>query len=278
MISYENFIKYYIDTKFVLSPDFMTKDTMDPFVTGGQEQCNEVLDAINANFIYANEEFTSLKNLIKEKKIQNNSFISIIDKELKEMTKLIALLLEQKSLVALVFNQKYDSYSKCLVYVKRLYFRICQLKVIQNKTRRAIQKLKYFIALELYLVIDNLKISEQDLSNIPQFLQTVYNKYLPLFSVVNYINLDNKPAYMSILETINYYDEKHVNFTSEIKEKDLSSIIAYTLTSDKYRNHVHQLSKCRLLDIKCERKLKLNLNKKVNTNENFLLKEFKKNN
>ena len=110
------------------------------------------------------------------------------------MTKLIALLLEQKSLVALVFNQKYDSYSKCLVYVKRLYFRICQLKVIQNKTRRAIQKLKYFIALELYLVIDNLKISEQDLSNIPQFLQTVYNKYLPLFSVVNYITLDNQPA------------------------------------------------------------------------------------
>ena len=273
MISYENFIKYYIDTKFVLSPDFMTKDTMDPFVTGGQEQCNEVLDAINANFIYANEEFTSLKNLIKEKKIQNNSFISIIDKELKEMTKLIALLLEQKSLVALVFNQKYNSYSKCLVYVKRLYFRICQLKVIQNKTRRAIQKLKYFIALELYLVIDNLKISEQDLSNIPQFLQTVYNKYLPLFSVVNYINLDNKPAYMSILETINYYDEKHVNFTSEIKEKDLSSIIAYTLTSDKYRNHVHQLSKCRLLDIKCERKLKLNLNNTVNTNENFFSKE-----
>ena len=267
MISYEVFPKYIIDVRLIYTPELIVKD-FDSFVLGGQEQCFEIIEALCANFIYANEEFNSLKALINEKKITKPSYISIIDKENKEMSKLLSLLPEQKNLIKLVLSQKYDTYSKSLVYVKKLYFRICQLKVIQNKARKAIQKLKYYIALELYLFIDEIKPTEQDLGNMQVFIQNIYNKYLALFPVVNYINIDSKPAYISILETINYYDEKHMNCSSEIKEKDLSSIIAYTLTSDKYRNHVHQLSKCRLLDIKCERKQKINSSNTNTPNEN----------
>lgn len=266
IFSYEVYPKYIIDSRLIYTPE--SSKSIDSLLSAGQEQCFEIIEALCRNFIYVNEEFNSLKALIDEKKITKSSYISIIDKEKKEISKLLNLLPDQKNLIKLVLRQRYDSYSKSLVYVKKLYFRICQLKVIQNKARKAIEKLKYYVALELYLGVDKMKPTEQDLGDIQTFIQNIYNKYLGFFPLVNYIDIDSKPAYISILETINYYDEKHMNCSSEIKEKDLSSIIAYTLTSDKYRNYMHQITKCRLLDIKCERKQKKNSSNINTPNEN----------
>lgn len=72
-----------------------------------------------------------------------------------------------------------------------------------------------------------------------------------------YENLDNKETYKAILKEISFFDENHTKYSSDHSEEDLSSIIAYTLTSDKYREFISPHNRFKLIEIKCERKPKV---------------------
>lgn len=69
----------------------------------------------------------------------------------------------------------------------------------------------------------------------------------------SYFNLSNSISYSEMLSSICCLDEMHKMTTTDVSEDDLSSIIAYVLTSDKYRDFICQSNKFKLIDLKCER-------------------------
>jgi hypothetical protein len=77
-----------------------------------------------------------------------------------------------------------------------------------------------------------------------------------------------------MLKEINFFDDHHSKYSSENNEEDLSSIIAYMLTSDKYREFISPNNKLKLIDIKCERKEKVPFDCLQYVREN-MKKEFK---
>ena len=54
---------------------------------------------------------------------------------------------------------------------------------------------------------------------------------------------------------VKFYDNKHNLYSCEVNEMDLSSLIAYALTSDDYYTFL-QNGKLKLNEIKCERNSK----------------------
>ena len=308
--SYENIIKYFIEPRFLMLNDSGKSDianSCETFVTNYQTKCIEVLDAINANIIYANDELIAIKRVIADKKaaISANSlnyFASVVDKVEKEINRFVALLPEQKkNLVSCVFAHKYDRLNKCVFYVKKLLFRITQVKIIHNNIRKTITKIKQCIMLDLYYNVGdgdtskttnggtsntnnneanqpntNANINANNNNNVTNnnvssnligrvsntnnnngndlIINEINAKFSKMFPTVNYISIESKQSYIDIIKSLNYYDEKHLSCICEaIQETDISSIIAYTLTSDQYRNHVNQSGKHPLLDIICER-------------------------
>ena len=72
-----------------------------------------------------------------------------------------------------------------------------------------------------------------------------------------YININNSISYQEILNSIDCLDEYHKISTAEVHRDDLSSIIAYCLTSDKYREFINQTTrdKVKLIELKVERQM-----------------------
>ena len=316
--SYESIIRYFIEPRFLMYNDVSKNDIVnscETFITNYQTKCIEVFDAINANLIYANDELIAMKKIISDKKgvmsINSfNYFVSVIDKVEKEINRLVTLLPEQKkNLVSCIFSHKYDRLNKCVFYVKKLLFRITQVKIIHNKIRKEIIKIKQYIMLDLYYNLDDGNTSKNSNdedggvnnneynqqhnngnntngnnnnlnSNIiggtnnnnnsnDLIIKEINAKFSKIFPTVNYISIDSKQSYIDIIKSLNYYDEKHISCISEIiQETDISSIIAYTLTSDQYRNHVNQSGKYPLLDIICERYNNNTTNISNNNNNN----------
>lgn len=83
--------------------------------------------------------------------------------------------------------------------------------------------------------------------------------YVFLISEINYYDIESKTnvTLNKILNKIQYIDENHKVLTSEIEntDNDLSSLISYALTSDKYKAHLHQQDKFKLYLISTNKKL-----------------------
>ena len=75
------------------------------------------------------------------------------------------------------------------------------------------------------------------------------------FPKSEYIDLEYKDKYRYVLDYLAYYDEYHTEHTTHFNECDISSIIAYALTSDKYIQFMTAKDKFKLTSVRCERKL-----------------------
>ena len=76
-----------------------------------------------------------------------------------------------------LFSQKLENQSKNIGLNKRIYFRISQIKVIYNKIRTILNRIKIFISLELILREEDIKnnsVSAQD--NKPSYITEINNK------------------------------------------------------------------------------------------------------
>ena len=70
-----------------------------------------------------------------------------------------------------------------------------------------------------------------------------------------YINIDQKSNYKYIIDYLTYYDDQHTQYTTHLKTNDISSIIAFAITSEKYQSSIKSKNQLDLTSIKCERKI-----------------------
>lgn len=83
-----------------------------------------------------------------------------------------------------------------------------------------------------------------------------------------YINIDQKSNYKYIIDYLTYYDDQHTQYTTHLKTNDISSIIAFAITSEKYQSSIKSKNQFDLTSIKCERKIN-----KIETTQNNLKDE-----
>ena len=107
-------------------------------------------------------------------------------------------------------------------------------------------------------------------------IKLLIDKYLSFFDIKKeYNNINENKDYSKLLSIIHFYDDQPNDFSSIIKETDLSSIVSYAISSSQYKMFIKE--KTNLLDIKRIQQPKdslkiipkLNLmenNKKENTN------------
>ena len=114
-----------------------------------------------------------------------------------------------------LYSQKLENQSKNIGLNKRIYFRISQLKVIYNKIRTILNRIKIFISLELILDEDikNNSASIQD-NNKPSFITDINNKNKIKDSSMDNDNIKNKslsikPKALKI--TGKLVDDKNIN-------------------------------------------------------------------
>ena len=266
--SYDSFIKYYFESIQNIPLQILPKNKNLNSIYEN-DFCAEILKEIEENFSLMKTDIANLKSIIDENNIVNPLIDNIIDKSKKHIETIIFPLLPNiKKNVESVSIQQYDNFSKRIAYIKKAYFRICQIKIMYNKLRNLILCIKHFISAELYLQ-QNPEKDENEKEENPQNnilnIKAIYEKYKNKFEDIQYKNLDTKKQYLKILDELAYYDDKHMDFSSVIKEKDLSSIISYALSSDSYKSYINgSFNKSNILDIKCERNRQLEKNNTIN--------------
>ena len=79
-------------------------------------------------------------------------------------------------------------------------------------------------------------------------IKLLIDKYANIFEHKQYHDINSNNDYTNMLKIIFFYDEQPNDFSSIIEENDLSSIIAYAISSSQYKNFIKD--KTNLLDIK----------------------------
>lgn len=275
--SYENSPIYLIET----SPLNERKDTayfvqvLETYIRTFRDKSGEILEYLKQNFKYIIDDLSDLihRVQIEDQKI-NSQLTEIIERIMKLAGKYLNTVSEIINFIENVFTlpPKFDDYVKATVFIKKIYFRIVQVKIAQNYHRKTIRKLKGIIS--YHSKMKNVSIHyEKDAMNTNLSYQS---SGLSNEEQQNFTNIDHKECYKSILKEINFFDDNHNKYSSDICEEDLSSIIAYTLTSDKYREHISPNNRFKLIDIKCERRAKLNYTE-INLSIDNKLSEIKQN-
>ena len=126
-------------------------------------------------------------------------------------------------------NEIIDSYVILNVYIKEIYIQLGKFKMLLNKIHSIMLKIK---------LLNQMKKDSSD------------KKIEELFGEnESQLEIDSDQKYLKMLNHIFYYDEFHKTFSSEINIDDLSSIIAYSLTSDIYIEFINQgdlkISECK---------------------------------
>jgi hypothetical protein len=233
------------------------KFVLETYLNSALLKSAEIIEYLRTNFKHYLDEFERWDLPIgEEHKTQVKEYIERCSKIINKYIQIISDI-KTFSENLLSVPSRFDDYVKAMVYIKKIYFRIIQVKMVYNYIRRAVRKLKRKI--NYYYRIKIISATEKDSSvTIPNLL-TVEETYSN-----NFTNIDNKETYRNMLREISFYDDDHNKYSSDINEYDISSIIAYGLTSDKYREIISPSNKFKLIDIKCERKVK-------STNEHSLL-------
>jgi hypothetical protein len=225
------------------------RNVLETYLNSALLKSAEIIEYLKANFKHYSDEFERWDlPLLEEHRAVVKDYTERCNKVIARYLQVIQdIKVFSENLLSL--PAKFDDYVKAMVYIKKIYFRLIQVKMVYNYLRRAVRKLKrtinYFYKAKL------MQGSEKDSSvNIPNLLN-VEDSWSSTF-----INIDNKETYRNMVREISFYDENHNKYSSDINEDDISSIIAYGLTSDKYREIISPNNKFKLIDIKCERKVK----------------------
>ena len=142
-------------------------------------------------------------------------------------------------------NESINTYIKLIIYIYQIYIFLGKMKLIINRIHSIMLKINL--------------LNELENNNIPQSDKSYYFK-------IDNITIDFDKNYSNLLNFISYFDEYHNNYSCELIENDLSSYIAYSLSSDKYINFINK-GNLKMTLIYCNR------NKKENENVNHNLKE-----
>jgi hypothetical protein len=248
-------------------------DILENYCRITRDKSSEVLTSLINNFKFYNEHIYEISNFVQNNLHPSSTQVSILDsiEKLKVIiNRYIQVSNEISNFVDTLFGLsfRFEDYTKAIVYIKRVYFRIVQVKIVQNHLIKIVLKIKSLInKIQRSKIYNALDKSDRDISNISSpntisnFSPSVSINLLSM-DIINiegsfmYDNLDYNDSYKSILKEISFFDENHTKFSSDNSEEDLSSIIAFTLTSDKYRDFISPSNRFKLIEIKCERKSK----------------------
>ena len=148
-----------------------------------------------------------------------------------------------------LFSRKYEDYSKKIGLVKRIFFKIVQLKILYNKIRSVINIIKIFISLELILKDEEtnnkslLKNNKLELNtnnnisnnNIDKNNKTKYNENNNL----NIINNESKEeTFLDIIKTDSAPTNKYKNgIKINIEFSDINKTNSLKLNYNKYNTY-----------------------------------------
>ena len=150
--SFEYFIKY------VLQPipnkinnnnnNNLIKD--EPIFLIDEKNCLNIVELLNENFVFNNQEIANFKSLFDEKKINNVFIENNINFLMKEISFLIVIFNDFKIAINKVYNSNEIDESKKIEYAKKIYHRIAKVKMIQNNIRNILIQIKNLLCLEIY--------------------------------------------------------------------------------------------------------------------------------
>ena len=190
-----------------------------------------------------------LKNLLEE---LNDSILPNIgdDMKMKDIFKKVSAITisqheklhEISILIGVCFDKqaKFDHLFKLIATKKNIFGRIFQIKLIYHNLRRCVKKLRKSIVPpkeKIYINDDNHSISSKPSS----FSENNQDKII-----------DKEISIIDLIKEINFNDEFHSKISNNVNIDDISSIISYTLMSDKYQEFISAHNKFKLLSLKCE--------------------------
>ena len=216
-----------------------SNNLIEQYMNEAHNNSKEILDMLNNLF---KKQISGLDILLNDEKLylfktSINLLINIIIIELK-------LIEEFKlNIIQVYLNKDYIISSNLnllnyIAIIKNIYLKIIKIKTISNIVD------KYIIEINTISDIlnqkipfsyeENLKLLEGKNEDIPIELQ-LFDIKVDKNPKIN-INFENNPIYLKIISFLEYYDEKHSNYSCEYINHDLSCLLAIALSSDDYIN------------------------------------------
>ena len=246
---YETIPKYFIipmNLNSLVNNSFSEENLLDKYITHAFDTSTGIISIFKNYLNVELNEIIRIKDL-KEMNIFSNVCEYLID-VIHSISKKLVYFSDNMINKYLVKGQfKYDSYVKAIIYIKRIYLNIIQMKVICNKFESLIDDLGivYNILIgEISSQFDENSIKRKR-KNSQEISNTDNNRILNE-------NLNSNDLYKEVLKWLNFYDNKHNLYSCEVNDMDLSSLIAYALTSDDYYTFLKN-GKLQLNELKCER-------------------------
>ena len=217
IFEYNSIIKYDISPMDINIIDYESNKKV--FLKYQEESYINCIDSLNGiQIILSNHEFY-FKKFFKDKKLgEFKDLIKSIFQIIKSLNKFI-----ENNMIHVINkylknnNEKYNySYVRLIAFIKKIYLRIVKLKVIINRIER--------IKINIKVISDILN------KKIPITLEE--NKLKKI--IKSEIEFGKDSSFRKILNFINYCDNKHDYYSSEIINNDLTSYIANVLSSNDY--------------------------------------------
>ena len=289
LFDYNNIIKYFIsplklnDPKNNVDTDGKSFDNYNSLI---EEYMNEasnnskiILDMLNNLFRKQITEFESLLN--DEKlylfKTNINLLINIIVMGMTLIENFKINILSVYLSKEYILSNNNLNFFQYIVIIKKIYIKIIQIKTIANTID------KYIVEFNIISGIlngkipfsyeENVKMLEGDNKDIP-IEQQLFDIKVDKTPKIN-INFENNSTYLKILSFIEYFDDKHNNYSCDFRIHDLSCIISTVLSSDDYLNLINNEKHIQFSDIKCQRIAEEinydNINKFISSKKNNII-------
>ena len=168
---------------------------------------------------------------------------------------------------------KLQLYIQAIVYIKQIYLKVFEYKIITNQLESCIDKLMRYT----YSILVSQSVNDEFFAMIQKTFKNLNlevdnhldpnTKELQDITFINEIDLESNETYNKVLKKLRYHDDEHTLYTNAVNDDDLSSIISYALTSNLYIDFMKSNNKFNLIDITTERNLPLKENEEEKENK-----------
>ena len=146
---------------------------------------------------------------------------------------------------------------KYIVIIKKIYIKIVQIKIIANIIDNFIIEINVISGiLNKKMPIsyeENVNLLEGKNEDIPFELQ-LFDIKVDKTPTIN-IDFENNSTYLKLISFIEYYDNRHNNYSCEFINHDMSCLVSTVLSSDDYLNFIKKENNndIQFSNIKCHR-------------------------
>ena len=236
-----------------------SSDLLEEYRNEANINCKTVLDMLSNLF---QKQMSGLEKLLNDEKLY--LFKSNINLLINIIVLGIRLIEEFKSNVILkYFSKEYIAsipnhhLLKYIVIIKKIYIKIVQIKIIANIIDNFIIEINVISGiLNKKMPIsyeENVNLLEGKNEDIPFELQ-LFDIKVDKTPTIN-IDFENNSTYLKLISFIEYYDNRHNNYSCEFINHDMSCLVSTVLSSDDYLDFIKKENKndIQFSNIKCHR-------------------------